>query len=94
MSEEIDDIEESGDVEEGVTVTDDTEQGAEESTAGDSTDTVESSPDEANGSTASSDEPEGEDCPPCNKGAPAWMATFADMATLLMAFFCANPIIL
>jgi len=87
MSEEIDDIEESGDVEEGVTVTDDTEQGAEESTAGDSTDTVESSPDEANGSTASSDEPEGEDCPPCNKGAPAWMATFADMATLLMAFF-------
>ena len=24
-------------------------------------------------------------CPP--KGAPAWMATFADMATLLMAFF-------
>ena len=25
------------------------------------------------------------DCPP--KGAPAWMATFADMATLLMAFF-------
>ena len=30
---------------------------------------------------------EGEDCPACNKGAPAWMATFADMATLLMAFF-------
>jgi len=29
----------------------------------------------------------GEDCPACNKGAPAWMATFADMATLLMAFF-------
>jgi len=28
-----------------------------------------------------------QDCPPCNKGAPAWMATFADMATLLMAFF-------
>ena len=28
-----------------------------------------------------------EDCPPCNKGSPAWMATFADMATLLMAFF-------
>jgi len=28
-----------------------------------------------------------EDCPPCAKGAPAWMATFADMATLLMAFF-------
>ena len=28
-----------------------------------------------------------EDFPPCNKGSPAWMATFADMATLLMAFF-------
>lgn len=28
-----------------------------------------------------------EECPPCKKGAPAWMATFADMATLLMAFF-------
>ena len=28
------------------------------------------------------------DCPKCPKvGAPAWMATFADMATLLMAFF-------
>jgi chemotaxis protein MotB len=29
-----------------------------------------------------------EDCPECPPvGAPAWMATFADMATLLMAFF-------
>ena len=27
------------------------------------------------------------DCPTCKTGAPAWMATFADMATLLMAFF-------
>lgn len=27
------------------------------------------------------------DCPPCKSGAPGWMATFADMATLLMAFF-------
>ena len=26
-------------------------------------------------------------CPKCETGAPAWMATFADMATLLMAFF-------
>ena len=33
------------------------------------------------------DEPEGSDCPQCKSGAPAWMATFADMATLLMAFF-------
>ena len=29
-----------------------------------------------------------EECPKCPpKGAPAWMSTFADMATLLMAFF-------
>ena len=33
------------------------------------------------------EEPVEEDCPPCKSGAPAWMATFADMATLLMAFF-------
>ena len=34
------------------------------------------------------DEDEAEDCPRCPPvGAPAWMATFADMATLLMAFF-------
>ncbi len=33
-------------------------------------------------------EEEEEECPKCPpKGAPAWMATFADMATLLMAFF-------
>jgi len=31
--------------------------------------------------------PKCEECPPCKAGAPAWMATFADMATLLMAFF-------
>ena len=31
--------------------------------------------------------PPAEECPPCKGGAPAWMATFADMATLLMAFF-------
>ena len=28
-----------------------------------------------------------EECPECPGGSPAWMATFADMATLLMAFF-------
>ena len=34
------------------------------------------------------EEEEEEECPKCPpKGAPAWMATFADMATLLMAFF-------
>ena len=34
------------------------------------------------------EEVEQEECPKCPpKGAPAWMATFADMATLLMAFF-------
>ena len=33
-------------------------------------------------------EDEEEECPKCPpKGAPAWMSTFADMATLLMAFF-------
>ena len=34
------------------------------------------------------EEEEEEECPKCPpQGAPAWMATFADMATLLMAFF-------
>ena len=34
------------------------------------------------------EEREEQDCPKCPPaGAPAWMATFADMATLLMAFF-------
>ena len=34
------------------------------------------------------EEQDEEDCPKCPPaGAPAWMATFADMATLLMAFF-------
>ncbi len=28
-----------------------------------------------------------DDCPDCGTGAPMWMATFADMATLLMSFF-------
>ena len=32
-------------------------------------------------------EPELVECPPCKRGSPPWMATFADMATLLMAFF-------
>ena len=34
------------------------------------------------------EEQDEEECPKCPpQGAPAWMATFADMATLLMAFF-------
>ncbi|TQE92911.1 MAG: flagellar motor protein MotB, partial [Spiribacter salinus] len=34
------------------------------------------------------EEAEEDDCPKCPPaGAPAWMATFADIATLLMAFF-------
>ena len=34
------------------------------------------------------DEQEEQECPKCPPvGAPAWMATFADIATLLMAFF-------
>jgi len=34
------------------------------------------------------EEQDEEECPKCPpSGAPAWMATFADMATLLMAFF-------
>jgi chemotaxis protein MotB len=38
--------------------------------------------------TAPEEEQEDEECPKCPPvGAPAWMATFADMATLLMAFF-------
>ncbi len=37
---------------------------------------------------AEKEDEEEHECPQCPpKGAPAWMATFADMATLLMAFF-------
>jgi len=43
---------------------------------------------EEGGSQEPSQPKEKEDeCPKCETGAPAWMATFADMATLLMAFF-------
>ena len=43
---------------------------------------------EQGGSQEPSQPKEKEDeCPKCETGAPAWMATFADMATLLMAFF-------
>lgn len=45
--------------------------------------------DEAPPEPVEEEEPEKkcEECPECKAGAPAWMATFADMATLLMAFF-------
>jgi len=39
------------------------------------------------GGVGSSEGGVGESCPECKKGSPPWMATFADMATLLMAFF-------
>jgi chemotaxis protein MotB len=39
------------------------------------------------GPKKASEDPPALDCPPCKAGSPAWMATFADMATLLMAFF-------
>jgi chemotaxis protein MotB len=43
---------------------------------------------EAGGGGSSEPEcPACEECEECKAGAPAWMATFADMATLLMAFF-------
>ena len=42
----------------------------------------------ANAEDIEVEEEEQEECPKCPPvGAPAWMATFADMATLLMAFF-------
>jgi chemotaxis protein MotB len=39
------------------------------------------------GPSVVADDDEGDGCPDCKQGAPGWMATFADMATLLMAFF-------
>ena len=45
-------------------------------------------PEETGGGGSSEPEcPACEECEECKAGAPAWMATFADMATLLMAFF-------
>lgn len=48
---------------------------------------IQAAPNEEEEEEDKKEEEAGEDCPACNKGAPAWMATFADMATLLMAFF-------
>jgi chemotaxis protein MotB len=44
-------------------------------------------PEEQAGPPVEPGPPAPDPCPPCKGGAPAWMATFADMATLLMAFF-------
>lgn len=40
-----------------------------------------------NAAAGGGDDEKPEGCPECKSGAPGWMATFADMATLLMAFF-------
>jgi len=56
------------------------EEGEEEEAAEEEEEEEEEEPEEPG-------EPEDPDCPPCPGMAPAWMATFADMATLLMAFF-------
>ena len=49
---------------------------------------VEEAPAEEAPAAAEEEETKCEECPECPPvGAPAWMATFADMATLLMAFF-------
>ena len=76
MSEKDQDIEdeEIGSDEEGVSAVDDTAEPVPEQ--------IESEPE-----PEPEPEPELVECPPCKKGSPAWMATFADMATLLMAFF-------
>lgn len=37
--------------------------------------------------SAQPDQPKAKKCPECVAGAPAWMATFSDMATLLLCFF-------
>ena len=47
---------------------------------------LENAAEEARQASVSNGSSKGE-CPPCKSGSPAWMATFADMATLLMAFF-------
>lgn len=47
---------------------------------------VEPAPEPAAKSFSPDDCPKCE-CPPCKAGAPGWLATFADLATLLMAFF-------
>ena len=61
------------------------EEQAPEETLEEGTD--QDAPEEQAGPPADPGPPAPDPCPPCKGGAPAWMATFADMATLLMAFF-------
>jgi len=77
-SEELDHLEKAGGSEEAPSEALDNDQ---------QSDDLSSEGNEEDSGGASSEEGIAEECPPCNKGAPAWMATFADMATLLMAFF-------
>jgi chemotaxis protein MotB len=77
-SEELDHLEKAGGSEEASSEALDNDQ---------QSDDLSSEGNEEDSGGASSEEGIAEECPPCNKGAPAWMATFADMATLLMAFF-------
>ena len=81
MAEEIENNEEIQSQEENQLEGVDNEQEQGEETQGEETEQ-----NEDGGSSSDGDAPK-EDCPPCKGGAPAWMATFADMATLLMAFF-------
>ena len=63
------------------------EEKEEESSEGAEQPAEESAESEPSTPSEPPEEQEPEECEPCVKGSPAWMATFADMATLLMAFF-------
>ncbi len=86
MSENDQDIEDKDSEEEGVTAAEDAVEPRSEELDADS-----ESDSEEEAGPPPEPEPEEEaelvDCPECKSGSPAWMATFADMATLLMAFF-------
>jgi len=61
------------------------EQTTQQIDPGSEVDGIDQDPDQAgevaeqNASTGGDDGPPPEECPPCKSGAPAWMATFADM---------------
>ena len=77
MSENDQDIEDKDSEEEGLPIAEDAVEPVSEEPDSDSE--AESRPEP--------EEPELVECEECKKGSPPWMATFADMATLLMAFF-------